>query len=71
MEIQKLLRAFLIYKASRTCLLRRKGHDDKGIAASILTHQASRTYLMSGRGHENKGIAASIPKTDRLQGPVC
>ena len=39
-----------------------RGHDNKGIAASIpKKRQASRTYLLSGTGHENKEIAACIP----------
>ena len=63
MIIKELLQAFLNNKAPRTYSLRGKGHDNKGIAASILKqYKASRTYLLRGRGHENKGIAASILK---------
>ena len=61
MKIKELLRAFLNNKASRTYLLRGRGRENKGIAASILTHQASRTYLMRRKAIGNTEIAAGIP----------
>ena len=43
-------------------ILKRKGHENRGIAADINKNKPLTMHLLKGGGHENRGIAADIPK---------